>query len=457
MLMSSDRKRLIRYLGSESRIIVKKEVEVIEETCFWGCSSLREVSFQKGSELRGIKEYAFWNASLDKLEIPPKCQFLAVLSPREVKSVTVSKENPFLVVADNMLMSSDRKRLIRYFGSESRIVVKKGVEVIGKYCFDSCRSHCEVLFEDGSRLRSIEYRAFRYCVLKRIVIPAGVEVIGKECFGSCSIREFAFERESKLKEIEGGAFFNSRLDKLEIPSKCQIWTPSSMSDVKSVTVSKENPFFRVEESFLKTSDGKHLIRYMGSEQQIVVKKEVEVIEELCFSRNKDLIEVIFEEGSRLRLIDECAFFRTGLKSIGIPASVEVIGDRCFCDSQNLCEVTFERESNLKEIKNRAFFATNLRNLEIPSKCQFLTGSSLNGMKSFSISKENPFLRVEGRFLKSTDRKRLIWYMGSEKKVVVKREVEVIGEKCFFACLNLHEVVYEGQVRGIEIGKDAFAH
>jgi hypothetical protein len=283
------------------------------------------------------------------LEIPSKCQILKGESLSGVKSVTVSKENPFFVIEDSFLKSYDRKRLISCIGSEKRVVVKKEVEVIERYCFYNCKSLREVVFEKGSELKEI-----RKCQ----------------------------------------AFGWTKVAKLEIPSKCQMLDVQSVWELKSLTISKENPFIVIEESFLKTSDGKRLIRYLGSEERVVVKKEV-----------------------------------------------EVIGEDCFWNRESLREVVFEEESELKEIKDCAFSGTKVANLEIPSKCQILNGLSLNDVKSFTVSKENPFFVIEDSFLKSYDGKRLIWCMGSEYQVVVKKEVEVIGEKCF--CYgDLREVIFE---------------
>jgi hypothetical protein len=70
-------------------------------------------------------------------------------------------------------------------GSETRIVIKKGVEVIGESCFEECKTVLEVCFEPESRLRCIDARAFFGTNLIEITIPSSVEVIGKECFAVC--------------------------------------------------------------------------------------------------------------------------------------------------------------------------------------------------------------------------------------------------------------------------------
>jgi hypothetical protein len=313
-----------------------------------------------------------------------------------------------------------------------------------------------------------------------------------------------FEEGSELKEIKGEAFLGSSVRKLEIPPKCEALNVNSLYRLNSLTVSKENPFFLVEDSFLKSSDRKRLMWYMGSEEKVVVKKEVEVIgegcvwtrygEDLrevifetesrlrriekgafaltrlkaiiipssvekigteCFSKSGSLSEVTFEPKSRLKEIQSSAFSSTGLKKMIIPPSVEVIGDSCFSACASLREISFEKDSELTEIGDRAFHGTKIERFEIPSKCQILNGLSLFDVNSVTVSKENPFFVIEEAFIKSSDKKRLIWYMGSESRIVVEKEVEVIGEGCFYQHCYVREVVFEKDSKVRRLERKAF--
>jgi hypothetical protein len=386
---------------SIAKVVIRSDVCEIKEMCFYGCRYLREVIFESGSRLQRIGESAF-----------------------------------------------------SYTGLKA-IIIPSSVEVIDKCCFCSCGFLSEVTFEPKSKLKQIEDHAFESTALKKAIIPSSVEVIGECCFWSCqSLREISFEKDSKLREMGDCALKKTEIERFEIPSKCQLLNGLSLRDVQFVTVSKENPFFAVEGPFLMSYDRKRLIRFLGREEHVVVKKEVEVIEENCFCGCEFLCEVIFEKGSRLRLIKHDAFRWTGLTTVILPSSVEVLEKECFAACPSLREVIFEEGSELKEIKSWAFGGTKVSRLEIPSKCQFLNGCSLRDVKPFTISKENPFLVIEESFLKSSDRKRLIWYMGREKQVVVKKEVEVIGERCF-ALSDVCELIFEKPSRVRQLEKKAF--
>jgi hypothetical protein len=58
------------------------------------------------------------------------------------------------------------------------IRIPSGIEGIGAGCFSRCKSLCGVIFELDSKLKEIELGAFLWCEIKSIRIPRNVEVIG---------------------------------------------------------------------------------------------------------------------------------------------------------------------------------------------------------------------------------------------------------------------------------------
>jgi hypothetical protein len=235
------------------------------------------------------------------------------------------------------------------------IRIPSSVEVIGKECFYNCESLCEVTFESVSKLTVIGNCAFYECGIKSIRIPSSVEVIGTECFYDCfCLCEVTFESISKLKGIGRHALCNTGVDTMEIPAGCESLTGLSLNGLKSVTVSNENQFFTLRDSFVMNLSGTVLIRYFGGDESILIPSYVEIISEGCFSDCESLFEVTFESISQLKDIGRSAFYKCGIKSIRIPSNVEVIGAECFWNCKSLCEVAFESCSNLREIHRKAF-------------------------------------------------------------------------------------------------------
>jgi hypothetical protein len=93
---------------------------------------------------------------------------------------------------------------------------------------------------------------------------------------------------------------------------------------------------------------------MGSEEKVVVKKEVEAIGEFCFFECQSLHEVIFEKGSKVERLEKSAFSGCSLDKIVIPASVKVIGEKCFCHCSSLCEIVYEGKVTDIDIGEGAF-------------------------------------------------------------------------------------------------------
>ena len=158
-------------------IQIPASVETIGLRAFKSCSSLANITFEKGSILRDIK--------------------------------------------GGSKMASDYMS-IDYYGAFSdcsaltAIEIPASVESIGVAAFIICKRLASVTFEHSSKLKSIgggwsspyggfSYGAFLYCSsLTSIKIPASVETIGASAFKGCiKLTTVTFEKESRLTTIEG--------------------------------------------------------------------------------------------------------------------------------------------------------------------------------------------------------------------------------------------------------------
>ena len=158
-------------------IQIPASVETIGLRAFKSCSSLANITFEKGSILRDIK--------------------------------------------GGSKMASDYMS-IDYYGAFSdcsaltAIEIPASVESIGVAAFYDCKRLASVTFEHSSKLKSIgggwsspyggfSYGAFLYCSsLTSIKIPASVETIGASAFKGCiKLTTVTFEKESRLTTIEG--------------------------------------------------------------------------------------------------------------------------------------------------------------------------------------------------------------------------------------------------------------
>jgi hypothetical protein len=145
-------KRNTRILGS----CIPSSVEKLGSDCFSGCQSLSTVTFESGSNLSSIEDFAFNCCS-----------------------------------------------------SLSSICIPSSVETLGGYCFSGCQSLSTVTFDSGSKLSCIEDFAFHCCSsLSSICIPSSVENLGSYCFSGCqSLSSVTFDSGSKLSCIGQSPFF----------------------------------------------------------------------------------------------------------------------------------------------------------------------------------------------------------------------------------------------------------
>jgi hypothetical protein len=134
----------------------------------------------------------------------------------------VAPGNQSFVVQGNMLLTSDRTEIVRYFGREREVFVAKSIEILRKSCFECTNQLETLLFENGSKLRKIGPSALCDCLsLTRIAIPASVEVIEESAFKNCvELEQCAMDENARLVSIEREAFAECHsIRSFEIPGR----------------------------------------------------------------------------------------------------------------------------------------------------------------------------------------------------------------------------------------------
>jgi hypothetical protein len=115
----------------------------------------------------------------------------------------------------------------------------------------------------------------------------------------------------------------------------------------------------------------------SSLQSILIPNRVELLGSECFSSCKSLSLIAFESNShltptvRLKVIPKKAFGFSGLISIVIPASIRIIEKRAFYSCCSLTELLWAEGSKVKVIEEGAFEDTRLEKLEIPGSLQYI--------------------------------------------------------------------------------------
>ena len=182
---------------------VKEDKNVYKDACGVKYSKDKKILIDGGYQTgevyqiargtRVICSHAFDNGSVGKIIIPSSVVAIGKNPFAEsgwgrcaVKNIECHSTH--FVISDFALYTKDKKKLISYFGMESKVIIPNGVEVIGENAFVENKNLKHIEFPDS--LSTIEDAAFMYCLnLKQISLPKNVRQIGRQCFYGCESLE----------------------------------------------------------------------------------------------------------------------------------------------------------------------------------------------------------------------------------------------------------------------------
>lgn len=307
------------------------------------------------------------------------------------------------------------------------LVIPASCETIGASAFYNCRSLESVVFESGSRLKTIDgvsygqYGAFEYCIkLKSITIPASCETIGASAFSCCrSLESVVFESGSQLKTIgrrgysSSGAFEEcAALKAITIPASCETIGASAFYNCRSL----ETVVFEQESRLNAICGGYVWENSYGAFCNCTALKSITIpsscseIGASAFKNCKSLETVLFEPDSKLLLIEGGTYYEDqeiifhgafvdciALKSISIPASCKTIGLSAFKNCASLESVSFEPDSQLQSICGDYYYSYSyghyygaggafsdciaLKSIVIPASCQEIGNTAFRNCKA----------------------------------------------------------------------------
>ena len=256
------------------------------------------------------------------------------------------------------------------------------------------------------RNNAVKYPAvFPLDILKKVIIPAEINghKVTKICDGAfrdSQISLIEFEASDNIESIGMGAFYNSSLEKIDIPNVKYIFTNTfenctNLSEVNiPQSVIKINKFaFKncglinivipegIEKidnyafsscPYLKSVTISEDVKEIGwaafektTLETVNIPSSVKRIETYAFNECRNLKNVTISEG--VEEIGYSAFAKTALESIKIPESVKNIDSYVFFNCNNLIEVTFKSNNPKNYINNIFFYCQNNIKLYVPSE------------------------------------------------------------------------------------------
>ena len=269
-----------------TEITIPKSVKKIDDYAFGNCEKLKKVSFEKGSQLTSIGDYAFrFCNALTSLKLPSGVTTLGDSFISECDSLTTFEIPASVKIIGDSAFYGAKVTSVK-FASGSNCTG------IGECAFYSCSGLTSVTLP--AKLTSIGDGAFEDCTkLKSITIPAGVTKIGEYAFDGCSsLTTITMSANSKLTEIPDCFAQNcGKLTAFTVPAS---------------------------------------IKKIGTE---------------AFSRCRSLASVTFSANSKCSDIGDYAFAGcSALKSIKLPASVTKLESGVFMSCIKLTEIDIEADS-----------------------------------------------------------------------------------------------------------------
>ena len=382
-----------------------------------------------------------------------------ILLPNSLKQLGCGCFGQYLVEVRSLLFTQiNRIAGCCFAHSQIKVIeIPSKVTVICSQAFQFCQSLVSVIFEDASCLINIASEAFSWTGLLSLSLPESLQEIGDEAFRGTHLSEIdipqgiqklgdrVFADCAKLKTVRfvGGSGFNLIGGKriFEGTTGCHVTIADNISKSVenllpvgcSVSISKDNKLFVVDEPFVYSSDRTTLVRCFRNSSLVHVPRCVKKIGRYCFDGCKNISEICFENGSQLEKLSKYSFRHVCLTKLTVPCGVKTIGRDVFVESV-LEYLDFEDGSQLTTISESI---GSVENLKIPANVSSVEAEALVGVKKITVDPNNQYFSADDHFLFNHDQTELVFMFDvTSVDIVIPKHVQVLCEGCF---LGRHQV------------------
>lgn len=256
------------------------------------------------------------------------------------------------------------------------VTIPSTILSIGSEVFSGCDLLTQVNFSEG--LQTIGAEAFYGCAIEELILPESVTKIGQRLFSDCE----------NLKTVHYGANLKT-IGEVNMDNTSYFWQNNAKayygeiqgcSQLETITVSEENPYFCSYKGNVYTKDLKtlvHVVKQSDRTGEVVIDDGVEFFYCGLFSHHDGITSVVLPSSVKAlsrQLFSSCP----NLESINMEdTQIETIGWECFTNTCKMKEVNLP--STLKIIDARAFSNwDSLRVIKIPNSCIYIGGRGLKG-------------------------------------------------------------------------------
>lgn len=208
-----------------------------------------------------------------------------------------------------------------------------------------------------------------------------------------SVITIKFPEDSELRSISKGAFYDSNIKEITIPSKLenleQGWCKYT-NNLVTISISPKNQkYLKYGNNLIfgksdQKSDSYDLLLFSCRDiESVYIPSNIKQISPFCFAECEELRLIEFSKNSELISIEKYAFYATSINTITIPSSCKTIGKNAFKYSQ-LKTVNFPQNSMLSKIEEGCFSDSKLRYFSIPPNVTEINESTFMRCKELKL-------------------------------------------------------------------------
>lgn len=366
------------------------------------------------------------------------------------------------------------------------VSLPNSLQNIGSFAFGGCTSLKSLQLPKA--LESLGSSAFSGCEsLSNIELPESLQTIGAFCFKGCDkLSTIKVSPANPYFSTDGKAIFNK--DKTVLYTAIPVTSyniPSTVRELRDYAFcdQKDMTSATLPEGLVSIRSG----AFSGCSklEHLVIPSTVNSIGNYAFHGCSALQQINIPQG--IKSLADAVLSGTGIKTLDIPSSVNYIGEVAFRDCESLQSIKLPEgltllnyglfdgckqlsdiqiPSTVTTIKTSAFNDCKaLKTITLPASLstfenskRYVYGSIFSGcsaLKSIMVEAGNKYFESDGTALYNKAKDTLICFPAGVTGVVVPQSVKTIGEKAFYRCDSLQNIMFEDGVSDLVIERYAF--
>ncbi len=392
------------YCTALAEVNINANCVTIGKNAFNSASKLATVTFEEGSKLESIGNYAFSYTVLNAIDLP-----------NTVHSVGTS------VFSSSNLTS---------------FKVPSSLTAIPASLFSGCKNLASVDFGDA-KITEINKNAFKGCkALTSVTIPSTVSILGESVFENAGLTEVVFADNSHLSVIGNNAFAGSNLTSFKFPKVYELdGTDAVLQSLGSNLFANCNNLVEITLTSSVDNITNLLVNNTSIESiKLEGNDKFYVDEESSIIYNKDKTKLFYAFGNNLSgdvvIPDGVEFIAANafackeeITSVKFPQSLLELGENAFKDCISLKEVKFADNCKLSAVGKKVFSSCeSLVSVSLPSNLKEISGGMFENCSLLQSVSSN---------------------------------AESIGDEAFINCITLSDISYSKDIT--YIGCDSFGY